>query len=195
MFPTKEGSPCQRLTPHHFFQIRAADIHELPRLNSSKNRNSLIVSQADREENTVMKPLIDNNLIAPCGMNCAVCSAYLSFKNNLNLHKCIGCRPRNKQCAFLKKKCKDNLKLLKGNISFCYECSFYPCDRLKRLDERYRTQYQMSMIENLNLIKEKGLEELIKKEIRKYRCPKCGELKSTHNNRCFRCQRIRHLKK
>ena len=137
-----------------------------------------------------MSTAIDHSLIAPCGMNCAVCSAYLSFKNNSKLHKCTGCRPRNKQCAFLKKKCNDNLKLLKGEVSFCYECNGYPCERLIHLDERYRNKYGMSMIDNLGYIKKHGLETFIKKQIHKYRCDKCGELKSTHNNKCFKCERI-----
>jgi len=101
---------------------------------------------------------IGSNLIAPCGMNCAICSAFLAYKNNIpkkarSITYCKGCRPRNKQCAFLKKKCKDDLKLLKGEIDFCFECNFYPCEQLIRIDEKYKREYKMSMIENLELIK------------------------------------------
>jgi hypothetical protein len=75
--------------------------------------------------------LINKELIAPCGMNCAICSGYLAYKNNLpkvrgKISHCKGCRPRNKQCAFLKKRCEDNLKLLRGEIDFCFECDFFP---------------------------------------------------------------------
>ena len=51
------------------------------------------------------------------------------------------------------------------------------------------------MIENLGYIKEYGLNTFIRKQIKKYRCNKCGELKSTHNNKCFRCDKIRGLTK
>lgn len=135
---------------------------------------------------------LDTELIAPCGINCAICSAYLAYKNNIpnkKIHNCRGCRARNKQCAFLKKRCKDGLKLLKGEVDFCFECNCYPCDRLEHLDERYRKKYGMSMIENLNEIKKTGLINFIKNQ-KKYECQKCGNLISIHNKKCFVCDQI-----
>jgi len=76
---------------------------------------------------------LNKELIAPCGMNCGICSAYLAYKNNISrkvVSNCMGCRARNKQCAFLKKKCRDDLKLLKGEIEFCFECGYFPCENL-----------------------------------------------------------------
>jgi len=57
-----------------------------------------------------MKAVRDSELVSPCGMNCAVCSGYLAFKNDvkrkgIRMPYCLGCRPRNKNCAFLKKHC------------------------------------------------------------------------------------------
>jgi len=43
LFPPKEGSPCQRLTPHRSFQIPPVDTHGLPRC-LLKNRNSWTAS-------------------------------------------------------------------------------------------------------------------------------------------------------
>ncbi len=45
-------------------------------------------------------------LIAPCGMDCAVCSSYLALKNDVRakgvrMAYCKGCRPRDKKCSFL----------------------------------------------------------------------------------------------
>jgi len=62
----------------------------------------------------------------------------------------------------------------KGLIRFCYECSDYPCRRLKDLDERYRTKYHMSMIENLYFIKSERDGLISGKEVAKWRCPECG---------------------
>jgi hypothetical protein len=128
-------------------------------------------------------------LIAPCGMNCAICSGYLAFKNDLKgkgIRKsyCIGCRPRDKQCAFLKKKCD---LLLGGKVQYCYECEDFPCQRLERLDKRYRTFYRMSMIENLEYIRDNGIERFLEKEEEKWRCPVCGETICCHNGICFSC--------
>jgi len=48
------------------------------------------------------------DLIAPCGMNCALCASYLALVNDLKskgikISYCTGCRARNKKCAFMKK--------------------------------------------------------------------------------------------
>ncbi len=127
-------------------------------------------------------------LIAPCGMNCALCSSYLSLKNDLRREGfksyCDGCRPRDKQCAFLKKKCKP---LQSGQVQYCYECADFPCSSLSHLDKRYRTLYRMSMIENLEFIRDKGIEQFMDKEEEKWRCPDCGETVCCHNGICFNC--------
>jgi hypothetical protein len=136
---------------------------------------------------------LNKELISPCGMNCGICSNYLAHKNNISgkgFPNCIGCRPRDKQCAFLKKKCRDGLKLLKGEIGFCFECNYYPCENLTRLDKSYREKYGMSMINNLNEIKSKGINYFIENQEKKYKCPKCINLISIHNKKCFTCDKI-----
>jgi ribosomal protein L37AE/L43A len=82
----------------------------------------------------------------------------------------------------LKKRCKDDFKLLTGKIEYGFECNCFPCENLEHLDGRYRMNYGMSMISNLNDIRQNGLQRFIKDQVKKYRCPKCGELKSTHTN-------------
>ena len=127
---------------------------------------------------------LNKGLIAPCGMNCGICSSYLAHKNNISgkgFPNCIGCRPRDKQCAFLKKKCKDGLKLLKGEIEFCFECNYCPYENLTRLDKSYREKYEMSMIDNLDEIKNSGIDYFIENQEKKYKCPKCINLISIHN--------------
>jgi hypothetical protein len=133
---------------------------------------------------------METELIAPCGMNCAVCSAFLAQKNDLKRHGvrrkyCAGCRPRGENCVFMKKSCE---RLGNGLVQYCYECTEYPCRRLKHLDARYRTNYHMSMIENLNSIKEKGMEQFLKREEEKWRCPECGGTISCHGGLCFKCE-------
>jgi len=136
---------------------------------------------------------INKELIAPCGMNCGICSSYLAYKNNITgkgIPHCKGCRPRDKKCAFLKKRCKDDLKLLKCEIEFCFECNYFPCENLIKLDKRYREKYNMSMIDNCNEIKEKGIDCFIENQYEKYCCQICGNLISVHNNKCFVCDNV-----
>jgi len=128
-------------------------------------------------------------LIAPCGMNYAVCSAYLALKDDVKskgvrMPYCAGCRPRDKKCAFLKKRC--NL-LLNNKVRFCYECKYFPCKDLERIDIRYRNNYRMSLIGNLKFIKNSTLSEFLKKEDEKWKCPQCSGVICCHNGICFSC--------
>lgn len=131
-------------------------------------------------------------LIAPCGMNCAICSGYLAYSHNIprqrgKITHCIGCRPRNKHCAYIKGYCE---KLRNNSLDFCYECPDFPCQRLKTLDKRYRNNYGMSMIENLNEIKSGGIDTFLENRRKKYECPKCGGVICIHNKKCYDCDTI-----
>jgi hypothetical protein len=123
-------------------------------------------------------------LIAPCGMNCGICRAYLREHN-----VCPGCRGEDTDKAPSCLKCIiKNCPIVQHNKSgFCFECPNYPCKRLKDLDKRYRTKYSMSMIENLAFIKEKGLSAFIEKENERWRCKKCGGVICVHSGSCFQC--------
>jgi hypothetical protein len=134
---------------------------------------------------------MEENHIAPCGMNCNICSAYMAYKHKakekgLKLTYCTGCRPRNKLCALIKKTCRTGF-LLKGKVNFCYECPEFPCQRLKNLDRRYVNKYGMSMIGNLTFLEEHGIEQFLAKEADKWRCSECGGLISCHNGVCYDC--------
>lgn len=132
---------------------------------------------------------MNEELIAPCGMNCGICSGYLAFKydvksKGIRMPYCSGCRPREKKCAFLKRRC--NL-LLKGQVQYCYECQDYPCQRLQHIDKRYRALYRMSLIENLEYVRKNGVGQLLKREEEKWKCPECGAVICCHNGICFNC--------
>lgn len=134
-------------------------------------------------------------LLAPCGMNCAICSRYLAYINNLKRSQCGGCRPENKKCSYLFAKCSGLNSSLKGTASakFCFECEQYPCPQINRMDDRYRRHYQMSVKDNLESIKKRGKDKFVKQQREKYRCSRCGDLLSIHNGKCFKCEKITRL--
>jgi hypothetical protein len=76
---------------------------------------------------------------------------------------------------------------LSGEVDYCYQCPDFPCRNLEHIDERYRSRYRMSMIENLELIRDHGVEKLLGKESEKWRCPECGGVICCHNGICFEC--------
>ena len=122
-------------------------------------------------------------------MNCGICSGYLAFKHDvrskgIRMPYCAGCRPRDKNCAFLKKRCD---LLANGKVKYCYQCDDFPCQRLSHIDERYRKYHRMSMLENLEFIKKNGVGKLLEREQQKWICPGCGGVISCHNGICFDC--------
>lgn len=130
--------------------------------------------------------------IAPCGMDCSACSFYLAFLNGIpkkrgKISHCTGCRPRNKQCAYLKGQCE---LLSKNKVKFCFECSKFPCERLSRFDQRYRRTYGVSPIANLEWIRDHGIQSFLRQQKKKLGCTTCGGMISVHNKKCFACDKI-----
>jgi hypothetical protein len=127
-------------------------------------------------------------LIAPCGMNCALCRAYNAYIHGIPRQRgkvthCTGCLPRAKNC-YIKRGCK---KLSKHQIQSCSECETMPCKKLDHLDQRYRERYSMSMVENLKIIKTQGIQEFLKSQAERYTCPSCGDVVCVHDGKCYSC--------
>ncbi len=135
---------------------------------------------------------MNKDLVAPCGMNCAICSGYLAYSHDLPkkrgaiLH-CAGCRPRNKKCAFLK---GQGCAISQGEARYCYECPKFPCQHLSHVDERYRKNYQYSLIDNLRVIARDGMDKFLKKEKTLHQCITCGGMICIHNKKCYTCDEI-----
>ena len=132
-----------------------------------------------------MANTIPTKLIAPCGMNCRLCRAYIRDKNT-----CPGCLGddslKSRYCVTCKiKNCEH---IATGKARYCFSCGNFPCTRLKQLDKRYRTKYGMSMIENLKTIRDFGIRHFIRNEKRKWACPQCGDLICVHKPKCLSCE-------
>ena len=136
--------------------------------------------------------IFTEELIAPCGMNCGLCSSYLAMsrghEKRRGMAHCTGCRVRKKNCSFIKKKCGP--KLQKDQIQYCHECEDFPCEGLRKLDARYQKNYDYSFIENLKLIRDKDIEAVFEKDLARYTCPDCGDILCIHNGKCYSCMEI-----
>ena len=136
--------------------------------------------------------LFTPELIAPCGMNCALCRAYIAYSRGIPRKRgkvtyCAGCLPRAKNC-YIKRGCK---KLSKHQIQSCHQCDTMPCKNLDHLDRRYRERYGMSMIENLKMLKAKGMDEFLVSQAEKHRCPSCEDVVCVHDGKCYSCNYTR----
>ncbi len=77
--------------------------------------------------------MFDKNLIAPCGLNCGICIAYLREKN-----KCTGCLSDGDGKAYHCSKCKIKLCEEHGNkkFTYCMECEKFPCIKIKKTKQK-----------------------------------------------------------
>ncbi len=137
---------------------------------------------------SIKRKSIQLNMIAPCGMDCALCIGHLREKN-----RCPGCNHRDDAIkAGACRRCTIKLCEAQGHPNrFCFNCAKYPCRRLRDLDKRYRTNYGMSMIGNLEFIRDFGIRKFVVREKTRWACPGCGEILSVHRKECLRCGRPR----
>ena len=125
--------------------------------------------------------------IAPCGMNCRLCIAYVRDKN-----KCDGCLTPNTNCS---KRCTLRFCTKRKGKHCDHSCTSFPCSRLISLDKRYRRKYGMSMIENLIQLEKLGIRKFVRNENARWLCATCGELICVHRPQCLNCGKLRGINK
>ncbi len=131
-----------------------------------------------------MNSAFNEKSVAPCGMNCGVCIAYLRDKK-----PCVGCRGIGEKPKHCNRCIIANCNYLSATASqFCYDCEKFPCTRLDQLDKRYRTKYRTSLIQNLEEIRDKGLHHFLENEDSTRRCVNCGNIISVHRDFCMICK-------
>ena len=113
-------------------------------------------------------------MTAPCGMGCFNCKM-LEAKDDLALRQKAaekfdlefenaycdsGCRATGGRCPFIgpDKVCALYQCSKEKNVTFCYECSDFPCDHLHPCADRAQEVVHNTKLFNLCLIKKMGLE-------------------------------------
>lgn len=129
--------------------------------------------------------------VAPCGMNCGVCFARLRTVN-----RCPGCMSYGVDKPNHCNNCRiaHCPELEQAYARFCYECTRFPCLRLRTLDKRYRMKYGISMIDNLRSIREDGLDHFLLTENSRWKCSQCGSILCVHRPECPACGAIRQIR-
>ena len=57
-----------------------------------------------------------------------------------------------------------------------------------KLSSAHDLSYGMSMIKNLDNIKEKGIRQFVKEEKEKWKCQDCGSILCVHRDFCLNCE-------
>lgn len=114
---------------------------------------------------------INNQTAAICGLFCGICPCYPSdchgcLSDKLTAH-CISCPNGFRDCV------------KQHNVTRCYECNEFPCNRLKHFSTQHWENgicHHAAVIEDLQYMKEHGVEELVSKKTFECTCPKCKKL-------------------
>ena len=126
-------------------------------------------------------------MIAPCGLNCAICKRALAGPN-----PCPGCRgPNTNKPDFCSARCGIILcgKRIGNGYVYCDECPDFPCGDVMEKENRYTSRYPLyeSPLRNLRDIREQGMEAFLEKERKQWTCADCGGVISVHTGRCSGC--------
>lgn len=142
------------------------------------------------------------SLAGICGIYCGTCPIYLARKDNdiEELEKiaqtrripiddimCDGCLSGHiatfVKCDF--RSCSTNKK-----VTWCFQCDEFPCERLVDFtdaDVIEGVSHHARVIDNLKEMKEFGVDEWLKREDRRGRCPQCNKKVYWYLKSCPKC--------
>lgn len=126
-------------------------------------------------------------MIAPCGLDCSLCSQAHKAEN-----PCLGCRgPNENKPEFCSTRCDiiQCEKMKNNKYRFCDECSEFPCEYSFERENRYMSQYVLteSPFTNLETIRKEGIEKFLLKQKALWTCKDCGGAISVHDGVCGKC--------
>ena len=172
--------------------------------NNNEERKKVKMTGTDKE-----------HLVAACGTYCGACPAYIANHSEdeqikMKLQKrfssgptkalkgippsnwmdgllCDGCLSGGKLAAHCQR-CNIRLCALnKQNDSRCSDCKDLPCYRIKNLINMGRYLHRKEYLPNLEKIREMGVQEWVKYEEERWRCPQCGLPMSWYDAECAGC--------
>ena len=131
--------------------------------------------------------LFTAEMIAPCGLDCSLCSMAQSKVN-----PCPGCNGPEEHKFFYCSQICGIMKCAKfkaNRYRFCDECPDYPCEDVMEKENRYMGDYPLreSPLQNLKRIREAGMETFLAEERAKWSCRECSGAVSVHTGLCSNC--------
>lgn len=129
--------------------------------------------------------VIERKYLAPCGINCKLCSRHMDKKRP----PCLGCLSGGSPTSTHCKTCRIKLCAFEQSLQYCFECDKFPCKRIKPLEKRYREHYGVLLLEIAQIARRDGVDTLLKQQLAAHACPDCGGLISLHTRQCSECGR------
>jgi hypothetical protein len=155
-------------------------------------------------ENKMKKNISD--LVGICGLYCGNCPFYLAYrkKDTTQLEKiskesgipvekirCDGCLSRKPSihcitCKLGFRECAADHK-----VTWCFQCSDFPCKRLEDFLNIHIVNgksHHAKVIENLEFMKDHGIEKWVELQKRSSSCMDCGNQLYWFESKCSKCK-------
>ena len=145
-------------------------------------------------------------LAAVCGLYCGACRIYRAWQDNnqqlleetqqnmssrgaTNLEdlRCDGClgqgnlTPWCQQCEI--RRCPDD----KPGVTRCSDCPEFPCSRITAFNND-GMRHHAEVLDNLRRLQEIGVENWLRDEEERWRCPQCQAPVDWYSRSCFQCE-------
>jgi len=146
-----------------------------------------------------------SNLVGICGLYCGTCPSYLAYRKNdtgyvkkrakekgytIEGLRCDGCL--SDKVADHCKDCRHGFRscAAEKHVNWCFECEEFPCQRLKDFTGIHiinGISHHEHVIDDLQYMKQHGIEEWIKIKDKASRCTGCGEVLYWFDHKCPVC--------
>ena len=128
-----------------------------------------------------MKKVADH-VAGICGLFCGTCPAYPEtcegcLSDKLAEH-CAICVPGFRNCARAR------------HVTRCFACSEFPCVRLEQFGKEHIVNgicHHTHIIDNLQYMKDYGIDAFLDAQVHKTTCPECGEFIIWYETECRKC--------
>ncbi len=145
-------------------------------------------------------------LVGICGLYCGTCPSYIANRENnvaelekrsreLNIPvedtRCQGCQ--SDRVMSLCVDCHTGFRRCarEHEVTWCFECSDFPCERLRNFRDIHivdGVSHHARVIEDLQYMKEHGIEQWVAEQEKAGRCPHCGKNLYWFSRVCPDCQ-------
>jgi hypothetical protein len=103
-----------------------------------------------------MEREMENPLVTPCGLNCAICICYEN-------ESCKGCIGQKGSCIVVEN-CATYRCVADKGLRYCFECSEFPCNKLQPVADGAGTFPHNTKVFNLCRMKRVGVDTWTKEE-------------------------------
>ena len=141
--------------------------------------------------------MMDDKLLAPCGIYCGICPIYIAGKENhtgmkeilasnlntsANEIRCDGCFSAEPfvNCA----DCTVRNCIIERDIEGCFACNDFPCRTIEDMEDATGKKV---ILRSVPLLQKLGPANFIEEEQKHYLCPYCGYQLFMGAQRCRNC--------